>query len=233
MSDNTIVITFFTDVRAQHCHWEGLTLPELAERIKATRAPDKAGLPLLKLGRFGNARSRNGSLRHDRNLIAVSGIEADYDGEVVTIEEAVETLQKALVEAIVYTSPSNLVDGHGPRWRILAPLSREYPPEERGRFLARLGGLFRNGSATILAAESWTKSLSFFGGQAGDNPIEVIITEGQPIDLLDELDALALGRPQKLKRLSTDTGPHNPGRPQAGIDDIRAALAAISNNWVD
>jgi hypothetical protein len=60
-----------------------------------------------------------------------------------------------------------------------------------------------------------------------------MITEGQPIDLLDELDALALGRPHKLKRLSTDIGPHNPGRPQAGIDDIRAALAAIPNNWVD
>jgi hypothetical protein len=232
MSD-PIIVTFFKDVAAQHCQWEGLTFAELAARIEATHALDKAGLPLVKLARFGGARSRLGSLRHTRNLIAVSGVEADYDGEKVTIEEAAETLQKALVEAILYTSPSNLIDGHGARWRVLAPFSHEYPPEERARFLARLGGLFRNGNATILAPESWTRSQSFYIGQAGDNPLEVIITEGQPIDLLDELDVLALGRPQRLTRQPGDTGPHHPGEPQAGIDDVRAALDVIPNNWVD
>ena len=124
----------------------------LAELIRTTTAPEKARLPWLKLARFGNARSEKGSLRNDRNVIAVCGIEADYDGEKIMFAEAVEILQNAGVEAIVYTSPSHT--DAAPRWRILCVFSCELSPDRRQHMLGRLNGLFRG----VLAEESWTLS---------------------------------------------------------------------------
>jgi hypothetical protein len=75
-----IPITFFTDYAAQRKREERVTPTDLAHRISTMIAPEKTRLPWLKLGRFGSARSDKGSLRHDANMSAISGIEADYDG---------------------------------------------------------------------------------------------------------------------------------------------------------
>ena len=66
--------------------------------------------------------------------------------------EAVEILQNAGVEAIVYTSPSHT--DAAPRWRILCVFSCELSPDRRQHMLGRLNGLFRG----VLAEESWTLS---------------------------------------------------------------------------
>src|SRR5438067_12218471 len=124
----------------------------LAELIRTTTTPEKARLPWLKLARFGNARSEKGSLSNDRNVIAVCGIEADYDGEKIMFAEAVEILQNAGVEAIVYTSPSHT--DAAPRWRILCVFSCALSPDRRQHMLGRLNGLFRG----VLAEECWTLS---------------------------------------------------------------------------
>jgi hypothetical protein len=134
-------VTFFADYAATEKREEVIAIDELAELIRRTSAPVKNMLPWLKLSRFGNARTATGSLRHDRNLIAVSGIEGDYDGGLVNFDVAVETSEKAGLLAIVYTSPSHCPER--PRWRILCPTSKELPPAQRAHLVGRLNGLYR------------------------------------------------------------------------------------------
>jgi hypothetical protein len=105
-----ISVMFFSDPGAQTKDEESIMLPVLAELIRAASAPEKARLPWLKLARFGNARSPRGSLRHDRNVIAISGIEADYDAERIGFDAATETAAKAGLLAILYTSASHTAE---------------------------------------------------------------------------------------------------------------------------
>ena len=72
MIDDGIVVTFFASEAATTMRREVLTLEELAGRIAVTSAPTKAQLPWLKLATFANARSPQGSLRHNANMISVS-----------------------------------------------------------------------------------------------------------------------------------------------------------------
>jgi hypothetical protein len=186
-------VTFFDDFAAGAKRQSSLTLDELAARIRSTSAPRKDQLPWLKLARFGNAKTDKGSLRHDRNLIAVSGIEADYDGGLVSFEEAVETAGKAGLLAVIYTSPSHTPER--PRWRVLCPTSKELPPAQRAHLVGRLNGLYRG----IFAAESWTLSQSYYFGSVDNNPAHrVEVIDGQTIDDLDELDEIRLGKPSTI-----------------------------------
>jgi hypothetical protein len=186
-----ITVTFFADHAAAEKRQAVVTLAELAALIRDTSAPTKAALPWVKCARFGNARSpHGGSLRHDRNVIAITGIEADYDGGKIGFDNAVETADKAGLLAVVYTSPSH--QPGAPRWRVLAPTSREYPPADRARLLGRLNGLYRG----VFARESWTLSQAYYFGRVGDAPAHRIETiDGEPIDRLDELDRVWLGPP--------------------------------------
>ena len=50
-------------------------------------------------------------MRHDANVICITGIEADFDakvfnGRMISFAEAVATMRKAGLSAILYTSPS-------------------------------------------------------------------------------------------------------------------------------
>src|SRR5262245_28943813 len=74
-------VTFFNDAAAATCTFEQLSLPALRDTILGTTASTKAKLPWLKLAKFGSKRSEGGSLRHNANVLEISGIEADYDGE--------------------------------------------------------------------------------------------------------------------------------------------------------
>jgi hypothetical protein len=91
-------VTIFDDVFAKSCRSEDMTIDELAELIKNTRAPKKSDLPLLKFARFGPLRTPTtpagggGSLRHDANVTMTSGVEGDYDGETMPFAEAVTRL---------------------------------------------------------------------------------------------------------------------------------------------
>lgn len=185
-----LVVTFFDGYAAASKHEETYTLAALASCIKAVTAGEKKRLPWLKFARFGNISTDANSLRHDANMLAISGIEADYDEELMALDEAVEILTKAGVEAIVYTSPSHTEAA--PRWRVLCPFSTEYPPDRRGDFMGRLNGLFRG----VFSAESWTLSQSYYFGSVKSNPAHrVELIDGIPIDELDELDEIWLGKP--------------------------------------
>jgi hypothetical protein len=197
-----ITVTFFADHAAAEKRQDVVSIDTLATLIRDTSAPAKAALPWLKLARFGNARTPHGSFRHDRNVIAITGIEADYDDGRISLDDAIETAEKAGLQAILYTSPSHAPDR--PRWRVLAPTGRELPPADRARLLGRLNGLYRG----VLARESWTLSQAYYFGRVGDAPAhQVEIIDGEPIDRLDELDPIWLGPP---------TGPAGAGGRSAG-----------------
>jgi hypothetical protein len=130
---------------------------EFLERIRTVgTSPGKDKCPWFKGVAFGtvrtpiryeNGRQKGGSLRHDGNVEAVYFIEGDYDGEVITIEQAQAKLEKAGIRAALYPSPSNTAEK--PRWRVIAPLARKHTAAARAGFVARLNGAL-NG---ILAGE--------------------------------------------------------------------------------
>jgi hypothetical protein len=229
MTEQRITVTFFADHAAKQKRQEFLTIEELAALARDTTAPTKDQLPWWKLARFGNAVTRHGSLRHDQNVLAISGVEADYDGERVSFSEAVEIAEKAGLKAILYTSPSHSLAR--PRWRVLAPTSREYPPKDRARLLGRLNGLYRG----IFAKESWSVSQSYFFGRVAANPAhQVEPVDGQPIDLLDELDTIWLGK-HATPTVVADLGESSEAREDAELvrrivsgDGFHVELAALA-----
>jgi hypothetical protein len=188
--DTPIPFTFFRDRAASEKHEAPVSLRKLAEQIRITVADSKAGLPWLKMATFGDVRSDHNALRHDPNVLAVTGIEVDYDGEVISVDEAVATLRGWGVTGLVYTSPSH--SDTAPRWRVLCPLSAPSAPAVRAKMAARLNGLFEG----ALADESFTLSQAFYYGSVAGKPApRVALIEGQPIDAFDLLDIFARGRP--------------------------------------
>jgi hypothetical protein len=146
----SFAVTFFSDVLALAKQQASVTVETLAAFIHDTTAARKDDLLLLKLGRFGNARTPKGSWRHDGNIIALTGVERDYDAGSMSFESAVEIAEKAQLLALLHTSPSHTTAR--PRWRILCPSSREFLAKERPQLLGRINGLYRG----ILGRESWT-----------------------------------------------------------------------------
>ena len=222
-----VTVTFFTDRFATTKTEQLVALPDLVRLIERTTAPSKLDLPWLKLARFGDIPSDNGSLRHDRNLRAITGIEADYDAERITFEEAVATLTAAGILCIIYTSPSHAEDS--PRWRVLCPLSQPWWVRPRDRFLARLNGVFGG----VFAAESWTLSQSYYFGSVRRNPSHrVVLLDCTPIDRMTELDAIAIGKPVKA---APATRPTYPAADPSRVTDrrlnglVNRLLANISN----
>lgn len=219
------VVTFFPDFAAATKREEALHLPDLASRIATTTAPTKAALPWLKLARFGDHRTDNNSLRNNANVLTITGLEADYDGERLSFDEVCEILRKAGVASVVYTSPSHTEDA--PRWRILCLFSTEYSAASRDVFMARLNGLLGG----VLSNESWTLSQGYYYGSVNRNPshrVEVI--DGTPIDLMNELDAGAIGKPRAkvgqgngAERPISAGGPHTPAS-DARLEGFRVSV---------
>jgi hypothetical protein len=136
-----------------------MTFDQLAEIIRQpVEYPSKEHCPFMKLAVFGDRRTDLRSLRHNANVISISGVEGDYDGEQVPLSEAAALLRAAGVKAILYTSPSHRPEA--PRWRVLVPLSRPASPDAR-RALARVNGVLGG----ILSKESFTLSQSYYYGR--------------------------------------------------------------------
>ncbi len=181
--DRPFSVTYFEDFSAARKREDITTLATLADIIGSTTAPAKSQLPWLKLAQFGDRRSEKNSLRHDANVLAITGVELDYDGDVMTIDEAADLLLQADVLSLIYASPSHAAGK--PRWRVLCPTSVELPPDRRRHLMGRLNGVLRGAAS----GESWTLSQSYYYGRVGANPDHrVEIIDGTPIDLLDELD---------------------------------------------
>jgi hypothetical protein len=180
-------VTFFQSYAATRKTFTRCDLRNLANKIRYTTARYKEALPWLKLARFGDRRTPKESLRHDANVIAITGIEADYDAAKMSFDDARDLLEKQGIASLLYTSPSHKEDA--PHWRVLCPLPREMPTDARGWFLGRLNGLFGG----IFATESWALSQSYYFGSVNRNPLHrVEIVEGQTIDEHDDLDVIAI-----------------------------------------
>ena len=102
-----IQFTRFDDLRGNRATKVECTVAQLASQIADVSAGQKADLPLLKLATFGDRKWSKGSLRHDGNVTKVSGVELDYDGEVMPLEEAERQLRNEGVCGLLYTSPSH------------------------------------------------------------------------------------------------------------------------------
>ncbi len=222
-----VTVTFFEDWTARRKTEERLSLEALAERIRASTAPAKGDLPWLKFARFGSVPTKNGSLRWNGNVTELSGVVGDYDGEQMSIDEAVERLDKAGITALVYSSPSHMWDGHGPRWRVCCSFSVPLPPDQHHQMMSRLNGVLGG----VLAPESWTLSQAYYYGAVEGRPEPHIeIVDGTAtLDRCDELDETAIDKPNG----SADDHDRTPGNPEAPIEDIVAAMQVIPNDDLD
>jgi hypothetical protein len=196
-----VQITLFRSIRDRDAIERSYEWHEIAARgLQPQEYPGKDSMPLIKLGRFGEHRSRGGFIRHEENVVAISGVEGDYDGGQMDIADAVTAIGMAEITALLYTTPSHTPER--PRWRVLAPLSREYPPADRARFVARINGLL--GGA--LAPESFTIAQTFYWGRVRGAPWAAHQTVGRFIDLADDLDGQAIGPPVRPRAAPAPAG---------------------------
>lgn len=189
---NKITWTRFPNQSAMRMDVFQHTLEELVEFIKNQETSDsKEACPWIKMATFGNIRTGKNSLRHNQNLLQITGVEGDYDGEMIGVEKAIERLEQAGIKAIVYTSPS--YTDEKPRWRVICPASKSLPAHTRSHLLARVNGALKG----ILSSESFTLSQSYYFGPVRGVKYRVLetfdnIDEGHFIDDLDELDEIAV-----------------------------------------
>jgi hypothetical protein len=153
------------------------SLAQLAVWLSGITAPVKTRLPLIKLATFGNVTTAKGCYRNDGNVVAIYGVEIDYDGEQVAFEEACSRLEG--VAAICYTSPSHTPDK--PRWRVLLPFARERLPRERTGWVLRAGQIL----GIELGQDSLTLSQTYYAGKINDL-FQIKLIQGEPIDLVHE-----------------------------------------------
>lgn len=187
---------------ASHPASKSRTLGELITKVGpgAQVYPKKSTMPLLKLAVFGSEANAAGALRHNANVLAVTGVEGDHDAGSMSFEEAVAALEKFKLAAMVFTTPSHTPAK--PRWRVLAPTSEPLPPEDHYKLVARLNGLLSG----CLAPESFTLSQAFYFGRVeGVEFRHHAVVDGQFIDLMDGLDEIAIGK-REWQRIDRDTG---------------------------
>lgn len=115
-ADLPVTVTTFKSRSGQSLRRRTMTLRELSQWVTEPAADDKARLPLLKLAMFGNRRTPlrmqrgkriGNSLRHNANVLTVSGCELDYDAGTMTPAEAARAFTEAGVVALIYTTPSH------------------------------------------------------------------------------------------------------------------------------
>ena len=183
--DRLLVITIFTSFAATYKKIMEMSLRELEKWILNQSALTKKKLPWLKLARFGNDKSLSPSgksYRTNANMEEIDGIEGDYDGERLSLEEAVAKLTQKGVAALLYTTASHTVAT--PRYRIFCPLSETKTSEMREEFVALLNGIFDG----VLDPASFTPSQAFYAGSVdGEEPVQTALVEGQFIDKVRDL----------------------------------------------
>lgn len=187
--DQPFPVTFFLNHAAFRKKTKRLTLRTLKGEVESTTAPTKAALPWLKFATFGYERTEKGSLRNNANVQSITGVEADYDGGVISIDEAARRIREAGIAALVYSTPASTDER--PRWRVFAPFGKERAPEVRTQFAEKLNALF---DGQIDQQASFTLSQSFLFGQALDGEqIETRLVDGKFIDRVPNLPRLPKG----------------------------------------
>ena len=196
----TLAFSIIPDVSGQSILLQGMPWPELANMLaNPPTYPSKHYCPLIKLATFGTTRTAAKSLRHDGNVLTVTGIEGDYDAEQVPMAEAVARARAAGIAAVFYTSASHTPAA--PRWRVVCPLSAPAAPDKREGLLACVDALLGD----ILASESYTLSQTYFYGRVAGAPFESVVVDGVPFDTV--LPAADRARRQTKAKGPTKTLP--------------------------
>ena len=183
------LITFFRSKGASTLETQTLRLWELRNLILTETADRKTKLRWLKAAKFGTTPTKKKCLRHNANVLAISGAVGEHDDETMSFGEAIKRLRSAMVTALVYTSPSHTEAR--PRWRVVAPTSHDLPPTEHAKQMARINGVL--GGA--LSPESFTLSQAYYFGKIGNNPDHRCeYTIGEYLDQRDDLDVDAIGK---------------------------------------
>lgn len=138
---------------------------------------NKKACPLFKLASFGDIRTGKGSLRSDENLDKIYGIEADYDGGLLSVDQAGDMLASVGIEAMIYTSASH--SEPAPRWRVVAPLSTPCARDERRALVA----ILNEALGGILSPESFTASQSYYYGRVKGVPFRSRHVVGATLDM--------------------------------------------------
>ena len=228
-------ISIFRDVSAKTVTSYTKTWEEVVDLVdEAGTYDNKSRCPLIKLGVFGNKRTKNGSMRSDENLLKVYGIECDYDGGEVTLAGAYSLLLRMRVEALLYTTPGHTREK--PRWRILVPLSKAYPPSERAKFVAVINGILGG----ILAHESFTASQTYYIGRVKGVFYESRRVRGVPVDCLDPELTKIYPFKQVVNKPKTESQGDDPDRQctlhavtEETIKDIHSALMGMKSERAD
>lgn len=225
--------TIFATMAATEKRQVRMSPREFADAIAKMFAQHKTGLPWTKLATFGDDADRESRcLRHNGNVRKIYGVEADYDGEELSLAWADAKLHDAGIAALIYESPSHRPDA--PRWRVMCFTSKALALTERERLMARLNG--------VLDAEidrsSFDLSRAFlFGGITGRPAPKVKLVDGMAIDLADHLDARALGRNGKPYRpretAANDDHDISSELTSEEVERIRSALDAIPSDEIE
>jgi DNA polymerase I-like protein with 3'-5' exonuclease and polymerase domains/RecA-family ATPase len=219
----TVWVTFFGDKLAQKLSTAELTLPQLAEFIGMNTAPSKMELPWLKLSRFGDKATEKRCLRHDANVLTISGIEVEHDAGEIAFLVAIAVMREAQIRCLLYTSPS-WVEGVKEKWRILLPLSKQQPPELRAKLVARVNGVLKG----AITNECFVSSQAYLFGHLDGAVHREMVIDGDFVDERDDLDQGAIGKVAGLVIERTDpahwTRPNNQLTPGRNDDEIAALL---------
>jgi hypothetical protein len=225
--DHRFVYTRFANLPGRTKDEIHSSLRGLERTVRQARGTNRPDLPLLKLAKFGERRSSGGSLRHDANMLEITGIELDYDAGDLPWDHAWGRLYQSGLAALLYTTPSHSQEK--PRFRVLLCTSRPLPVAQRATLVARAYGVLKG---TIDPA-SFTASQSYFYGRVerGGHPVRTQLVESPNarfIDQADDLDAGALGPDGKPYRDRPEVADHAPADSDCGdVQRKRGVLAYV------
>jgi hypothetical protein len=157
---------------------ERVSLQDIADLVKSTKADRKEDLPLITAGTFGPSRERRNA-----NMERITAIMGDFDRGDMTPEEAARKLRDAKVIGLIYTSPRHEMDGKGSRWRVMCPLAEPVTLFEHAALAQRLNGIF---GQDTLGTEGRSASRPYYIGSINGRPdCQTIIVEGDECRYLD------------------------------------------------
>ncbi len=162
---------------------QSVTLQDLADLAKRTKADHKENLPMWIGGTFDETRRRAND-----NMLSVTCILGDYDNGEMRPAEAAAKLKAANIQGAIITSPRHQMQGmkgNAQRWRVVCPLSKPVTLLEHAALARRLNGVF---GPDVLGTEGKSASRPYYYGYLeGRAPCETYVIEGDCLDTRDDI----------------------------------------------
>ena len=210
---NKLALTVFPNRFATAKSDASLSWEQLVSDLANTDAyPTKADLPYVKLAVFGDTTTKSpsgNSYRCDANVLAVSGVEGDYDAEAFPPDKAAQLLESVGIKCFIYTSASYTQEK--PRWRLLAPFSQPLQADlevmrlYRSEQLAKIDNILNEGTG-LFARESYVLSQAFLFGRVEGREYLTFNVEGENIDRLELDSRIPCASPPVEPKSSERTG---------------------------